>query len=264
MSLAETLTWPFFEEHHRRFAEELARWADATLPGLPHDDVDEGLPRARRGARQGRIPQGLRAGRIRRAASEARRAHALHRARDAGIPRRARGFRRRHAGARHRLDHALRLAGAEAALPAARARRQGDRGLRALRAGGRFGCCRDGDHRDARRQRPCAHRRREDLDFQRRHRGPLRGVRAHRRRPGREGALRLHGRCRHARPHGCRAHRRDRAASARDAEVRCRPRAGDQSPGRAGRGLQGRDGDARYLPLDRRRGRARLRAPRAA
>jgi len=40
MSLTETLTWPFFEAHHRRFAEELARWADATLPGLPHDDVD--------------------------------------------------------------------------------------------------------------------------------------------------------------------------------------------------------------------------------
>jgi acyl-CoA dehydrogenase len=43
MSLAETLSWPFFEEHHRRFADELARWADATLPGLPHDDVDEGV-----------------------------------------------------------------------------------------------------------------------------------------------------------------------------------------------------------------------------
>ena len=40
MSLAETLSWPFFEAHHRRFAGELARWADATLPGLPHDDVD--------------------------------------------------------------------------------------------------------------------------------------------------------------------------------------------------------------------------------
>jgi acyl-CoA dehydrogenase len=39
-TLRETLTWPFFEAHHRRFAEELARWADATLPGLPHDDVD--------------------------------------------------------------------------------------------------------------------------------------------------------------------------------------------------------------------------------
>jgi acyl-CoA dehydrogenase len=41
MSLAETLSWPFFEEHHRSFADALARWADATLPGLPHDDVDE-------------------------------------------------------------------------------------------------------------------------------------------------------------------------------------------------------------------------------
>jgi acyl-CoA dehydrogenase len=41
MSLAETLSWPFFEEHHRRFAADLACWADATLPSLPHDDVDE-------------------------------------------------------------------------------------------------------------------------------------------------------------------------------------------------------------------------------
>src|SRR6188472_1538959 len=43
MSLADTLSWPFFEEHHRRFADELARWADVALPGLPHDDVDEGV-----------------------------------------------------------------------------------------------------------------------------------------------------------------------------------------------------------------------------
>ena len=39
-TLNETLSWPFFEAHHRGFATELARWADATLPGLPHDDVD--------------------------------------------------------------------------------------------------------------------------------------------------------------------------------------------------------------------------------
>jgi acyl-CoA dehydrogenase len=38
--LAETLAWPFFDESHRRFAAELERWADATLPALPHDDVD--------------------------------------------------------------------------------------------------------------------------------------------------------------------------------------------------------------------------------
>jgi acyl-CoA dehydrogenase len=40
MSLDETLSWPFFDDGHRRFAEALTRWADATLPALPHDDVD--------------------------------------------------------------------------------------------------------------------------------------------------------------------------------------------------------------------------------
>ena len=40
MSLEATLALPFFDDGHRRFAEELARWADATLPALPHDDVD--------------------------------------------------------------------------------------------------------------------------------------------------------------------------------------------------------------------------------
>src|ERR1700737_4422099 len=40
MSLAETLTWPFFDDGHRGFADQLTRWADATLPALPHDDVD--------------------------------------------------------------------------------------------------------------------------------------------------------------------------------------------------------------------------------
>src|SRR5687768_2866785 len=40
MSLAETLSWPFFDDGHRRFAKSLAQWADATLALLPHDDVD--------------------------------------------------------------------------------------------------------------------------------------------------------------------------------------------------------------------------------
>ncbi|CAN7419134.1 acyl-CoA dehydrogenase family protein [Bosea sp. LjRoot237] len=39
--LGDTLDWPFFEAHHRDFAQRLSAWADATLPGLPHDDVDE-------------------------------------------------------------------------------------------------------------------------------------------------------------------------------------------------------------------------------
>ncbi len=40
MPLAETLTWPFFDDGHRRFAENVSRWAKASLPALPHDDVD--------------------------------------------------------------------------------------------------------------------------------------------------------------------------------------------------------------------------------
>ena len=40
MALEDTLRLPFFDEDHRRFADALARWADAKLPGLPHDDVD--------------------------------------------------------------------------------------------------------------------------------------------------------------------------------------------------------------------------------
>ncbi len=41
MILDETLSWPFFDDGHRRFSQELSRWADATLPSLPHDDIDE-------------------------------------------------------------------------------------------------------------------------------------------------------------------------------------------------------------------------------
>jgi acyl-CoA dehydrogenase len=40
-SLADTLTLPFFDDDHRRFADALARWADAKLSALPHGDVDE-------------------------------------------------------------------------------------------------------------------------------------------------------------------------------------------------------------------------------
>lgn len=40
MTLQSTLSLPFFDDDHRRFAEALARWADARLPELPHDDVD--------------------------------------------------------------------------------------------------------------------------------------------------------------------------------------------------------------------------------
>jgi acyl-CoA dehydrogenase len=41
MALDDTLSLPFVDDDHRRFAEALARWADAMLPSLPHDDVEE-------------------------------------------------------------------------------------------------------------------------------------------------------------------------------------------------------------------------------
>src|SRR5262245_41445686 len=41
MALDDTLAWPFFDDSHRVFAADLARFADATLPTLPHGDVDE-------------------------------------------------------------------------------------------------------------------------------------------------------------------------------------------------------------------------------
>jgi acyl-CoA dehydrogenase len=38
---ATFLAWPFFDEHHRRFAADLAAWADDAVPGLvDHGDVD--------------------------------------------------------------------------------------------------------------------------------------------------------------------------------------------------------------------------------
>jgi acyl-CoA dehydrogenase len=38
--LEETLSWPFFDESHRRFADALSRFANVHLAPLPHGDVD--------------------------------------------------------------------------------------------------------------------------------------------------------------------------------------------------------------------------------
>jgi acyl-CoA dehydrogenase len=40
MTLERTLALPIFGDGHRTFAAKLVRWADATLPSLPHEDVD--------------------------------------------------------------------------------------------------------------------------------------------------------------------------------------------------------------------------------
>jgi len=47
MSLAQTLRLPFFDTGHREHAARLQAWAEATLPGLPHDTAtNEGLDAA--------------------------------------------------------------------------------------------------------------------------------------------------------------------------------------------------------------------------
>ena len=168
---------------HRAFANGggSAGALRTSCTSLPHDDVDAAC-RARvkalgeAGFLGPAVPSELR-----RAPSAARRAHALPRARNSRMARRARRFRLRHAGARHRLDLALRLGRTQGALPAAGVRRPRHRGLRAVGARSRLRRRGAGHHRHARRRRPCPDRRREDLDLERRHRRSLRGVRPQRR-----------------------------------------------------------------------------------
>jgi acyl-CoA dehydrogenase len=45
MDLSDTLSWPFFDDGHRRFAAALARWTDAALASLPQDE-DAGVDAA--------------------------------------------------------------------------------------------------------------------------------------------------------------------------------------------------------------------------
>jgi len=79
---------------------------------------------------------------------------------------------------------------------------------------------------------------------------------------GAKGLSALVGR-RRIRPRRDRADQRHRAAPARDAALRALPGAGGPAPRRRGRRLQDRDGHARPVPSDGRRGRAGLRAARA-
>src|SRR5262249_22023021 len=124
MGLEETLSWPFFDDGHRRFAESLARSADATLSALPPETLDAAcraaaraharrLPRAGEGGRGGRFRRGGGARRARRPPPRARRAHALPCPRHLGVPRWTFGLRLRHAGLGHSLDLAVRLGGAQ-------------------------------------------------------------------------------------------------------------------------------------------------------
>ena len=81
------------------------------------------------------------------------------------------------------------------------------------------------------------------------------------RRPARKGLSAFMVEAGRAGVHHRRAHRDGGAASAGAPPFRRLPRAGQPPHRQAGRGVQGRHGDARRVPLDRRRGGARLRPP---
>ena len=159
-------------------------------------------------------------------------------------------LRVRHAGARVRPDLAVRHRRAARALPARRSPR--------ARRSRRFALSEPDAGSDVaamtttRRRRPPD--RHEDLDLQRRDRRLLHRLRARAR-----GHQRVRRRGRRRR--GRRAHRRDRAAPAGDA-ASSTTRPASRS-GRPAQGMKIALGHARRLPLDGRRGRARVRAPRA-
>ncbi len=176
---------------------------------------------------------------------------------------RTRGFRLRHAGARHRAGHPVRHHGAARALAAARRRRNRHRRLCPVGAGGGVRCRGARLLGQPRRQRPCPSRRREDLDLEWRHRGPLRRLRAHRRGTRRQGAVGFRCRSGYTGARGRRTPRHHRAASSGPPALRSVPRAGLRADRGPGRRLPDRHGDARRVPLDRGRGSARLRASRA-
>ena len=264
MDLDETLSWPFFDDGHRRFAQALARWADATLPALPHDDVDaacrarvkalgeagflKAVVPAEHGGLHPRLDvrtlclareilafrdgladfafamQGLGTGSISLFGSAELKARYLPPVRDGT------------AIAAFALSEPE--AGSDVAALATTATPDGPSHVRI-----------DGEKTWISNGGIADHY----VVFARTGEGA-----------GAKGLSAFVVDADAAGLAGRRAHRGDRAASARDAAVRRRARAGDQPPGRAGRRLQGRDGDARHLPLDRRRRGARLRPPRAA
>ena len=261
MDLDETLSWPFFDDGHRRFAQALARWADATLPALPHDDVDaacrarvkaladagflKAVVPAEHGGLHPRLDvrtlclareilafrdgladfafamQGLGTGSISLFGSAELQARYLPPVRDG------------------RAIAAFALSEPEAGSDvAALAMTATPDGPSHLRIDGVKTWISNGGIAD------------HYVVFART--GEAAGAKGLSAFVVDADAAGLAGRG---------THRRDRAASARNPAVRRRARSAGQSPGQAGRRVQGRHGDARHLPLDRGRRRARLRPP---
>ena len=256
--------WPFFEAHHRRFAEELARWADATLPGLPHDDVDA--------ACRARVAALGKAGFL-KAACRPNSAACTTKldVRTLCIAREILAFRDGLA------DFAIAMQGlGTGSISLYGTPELKQRYLPHVRDGKAIAAFALSEPEAGSDVAAMATTATPDGNAHVRIDGAKTwisngGIADHYvvfartgEAPGAKGLSAFMVDADTAGLSVDRAHRRDRAASARDAEIRRGTRSGDEPARRARRRLQGRDGDARYFPLDRGRRRARLRAPRAA
>ena len=83
---ASFLSWPFFEDRHRHFADDLNAWAAREVkPLVDHHDVDASCRRLVRALGRGRMAQGGGAAGLWRALPVLRRAHPVPGARNPGL-----------------------------------------------------------------------------------------------------------------------------------------------------------------------------------
>ena len=266
MDLDETLSWPFFDDGHRRFARGARTLGRRHAPRAAATTTSMRRAGRRVKALGGRrLPQGRGAGGVWRAASAARRAHALPGPRDprrsatgspiSPSPCRASAPARSRCSARRSCRRAI-------CRRCATGKR--DRRLRAVRAGGGLRRRRAGDDRDARRAvRMCASTARRPGSPTAASPTTTSCSRAPAKAPAPRGCRRSSST---PTPPGLQVAERIEVIAPHPLAtpaLRRRARAARQSPRQAGRRVQGRDGDARHLPLDRGRRRARLRPPRA-
>ena len=187
MGLDETLSWPFFDDGHRRFAEAL--WRAGPMRRCPRCRTTTSTPPAAPASRRWRRPASsrrwcrpstavcIRGSTCARSAWRARSWRSATASPISPLPCRAWAPARSRCSARPSSRRAIcRRCATAAPSPPSRCRSR-----RPAPTWRRWRRPRRG------RAVACAHRRQQDLDLERRHRRPLRGVRAQRRRPGAKG-----------------------------------------------------------------------------
>ncbi len=278
------LEWPFFEPAHRELAVDLDAWAGARLANRVHREDRASVDAACRelvgelgrdgwtrycapSAPHGSAPESAR----RRRGIQDVRALALIRETLARAVRRSGRLCVRHAGFGQRTDLPRRFSRAAGAVSASKSRRGGPSPPSPCRspiAGSDVAAI---QLRSARLDADsvCTGRR-EDLDFERRHRRPLLRVRADqpgrasfRGLGGRRGYLRFRGRCGNGRVRHQGPHRGHRAPSNGHTLIRRLPYSRGTSAGPRGTRLQAGHAHSGYIPNLGRRGSPRLCTARA-